>query len=214
MSLGLISLLNGMSIFVSYLMTNLSLLKKFSLDSFWRISYLSTNFSLRLPSVKLAVQLIFCSVLLLYSCYTNISRNIIKHNIRTSMNERIHFFVKICLPHCILKRVMFVVCERWVRDGDRLLYWPKFFSRPLQHFFLILVVVALLWVTEGPKPSVCRWLSLRHLVSNQLERSGHLVILLPNAHLLPLFFHLFTLEHLLIDGSVESQYITLLPGFI
>ena len=28
------------------------------------------------------------SVLLLYSHYTNISRNIIKHNIRTSMNER------------------------------------------------------------------------------------------------------------------------------
>ena len=30
---------------------------------------------------------------------------------------------------------MLVVCERWVGDGDRLLFWP----RPLQHFFLILV---------------------------------------------------------------------------
>ena len=29
----------------------------------------------------------------LYSRNTNISRNIIKHNIRTSMNERIHFFI-------------------------------------------------------------------------------------------------------------------------
>ena len=33
--------------------------------------------------------------MLLYSRNTNISRNIIKHNIRTSMNERTHFFIKI-----------------------------------------------------------------------------------------------------------------------
>ena len=39
---------------------------------------------------------------------------------------------------------------------------------------------------------------------------GHLVILLSHAHLLPLFFRLFTQEHLLIDGLVEDQYITLL----
>ena len=146
---------------------------------------------------------------MLYRRNTNISRNIIKHNIRTSMNERIHFFIKIYLSHFILERVMFVVCERWVGNGDRLLYWPKFFW-PLQHFFLIMAWVAQPWVTEGPKPSVCRWLSLRHLVSNWLEPSGHLVILLSNIHLLPLFFRLFTQVHLLIDGSVEGQYITLI----
>ena len=33
------------------------------------------------------------------------------------------------------------------------------------------------------------------------------------AHLLPLFFRLFTQVHLLIDGSVEGQYITLWPKF-
>ena len=66
----------------------------------------------------------------LYSRNTNISRNIIKHNIRTSMNERINFFIKIYLSHFILEGVMFVVCERWVGDRDRLLYWPTFFSRP------------------------------------------------------------------------------------
>ena len=64
--------------------------------------------------------------------------------------------------------------------------------------------------TEGPKPSVCRWLSLQHLVSNWLKLSVHLVILLFNAHLLPLFFCLFTQPHLLIDGLVEGQYITYL----
>ena len=35
-----------------------------------------------------------------------------------------------------------------------------------------------------------------------------LVILLSHAHLLPLFFRLFTQVHLLIDGSVEGQSIT------
>ena len=32
-------------------------------------------------------------------------RNIIKHNIRTSMNERTHFFIKIYLSHFILERI-------------------------------------------------------------------------------------------------------------
>ena len=47
-----------------------------------------------------------------YSRNIDISRNIIKHNIRTSMNERTHFFIKIYLSHFIHERVMFVVCER------------------------------------------------------------------------------------------------------
>ena len=68
-----------------------------------------------------------CLGYLLYSHNTNISRDIIKHNIRTSMNERTHFFIKIYLSHFILEKVMFVVCGRWARDRDRLLYWPKFF---------------------------------------------------------------------------------------
>ena len=47
--------------------------------------------------------------------YIYISRNIIKHNLRTSMNECTHFFIKIYLSHFILERVdVSVVCERWV----------------------------------------------------------------------------------------------------
>ena len=39
----------------------------------------------------------------------------IKHNLRTSMNERTHSFIKIYLTHFILERVdVSVVCERWV----------------------------------------------------------------------------------------------------
>ena len=36
--------------------------------------------------------------------------------------------------------------------------------------------------------------------------SGYLLF---NVHLLQLFFRLFTLVYLLIDGSVEDQYVTL-----
>ena len=108
----------------------------------------------------------------------------------------------------ILERVIFVVCERWGGDRDRLLYWSKFFLVYSSTSSSSWLGVAQLWVTEGPKPSVCHLLSLRHLASNCLEPSGHLVILLSNAHLLPLFFHLFTPVYLLIDGSVEGQYIT------
>ena len=64
---------------------------------------------------------------------------------------------------------------------------------------------------NGPKPSVCRWLSMRYLVSNCLKPSVHLVILLFNAHLPPPFFRLFTQVHLLINGLVKGQYITTIP---
>ena len=50
-----------------------------------------------------------------YSRNTDISGNIIKHNLRTSMNKRTHFLIKIYLSHFILERVdVSVVCERWV----------------------------------------------------------------------------------------------------
>ena len=69
------------------------------------------------------------------------------------------------------------------------------------------------WVTEGPKLSVCHWLSRRHLVPLWLQLQLTqavcvLVIFLFDVHLLPLFFRLFTQVHLLIDCSVESQYVT------
>ena len=109
---------------------------------------------------------------------------------------------------------MFLVRERWAGGGDRLLYWPQ----------VLLTIAALLshlcwvahpWVIEGPKPSVCRWLSIRHLVTNWLQLQltqavSVLVIFLFDVHLLPLFFRLFTQVHLLIDGSVECQYVTLI----
>ena len=64
------------------------------------------------------------------------------------------------------------------------------------------------WVTEGRKHSVCK-LILKLASYLQLTQTVcALVILLFNVHLLPLYFHLFTPAHLLIDGSVEGQHIT------
>ena len=86
------------------------------------------------------------------------------------MNERTHFFIKIYLSqHFILERVevgyVWEVSWRW---GQTATYWPK----------VLLTIAALLlysgwagqpWVTERPNPSVCRWLSIWHLVPNWLQ---------------------------------------------
>ena len=101
---------------------------------------------------------------------------------------------------------MFVVREKWV-DTRTDCYIDR--SSSLEHSSTSSsswLGVAQPGVTKGPKPSVFSWFLLRHPVSNWL---GHLVILFSKFHLLPLFFRLFTLVHLLIDGSVESQYITM-----
>ena len=57
----------------------------------------------------------------------------------------------------------------------------------------------------GPKPSVWSWFSLRwHPISNSLKPSvSWLYFCLPSS-----CFRLFTQVHLLIDGSVEGQYVT------
>ena len=55
---------------------------------------------------------------------------------------------------------MFLVCERWVGDGDRLLHIDTKFFWPWQHFFVILAGL-LNRVSWGPKPSVWSWFSLR-----------------------------------------------------
>ena len=85
------------------------------------------------------------------------------------MNERTHFFIKIHLSHFILERVVVgCVWEVSWRRGQTATYWPK----------VLLTIAALIshlgwvaqpWVTEGPKPSVCRWLSRWHLVPNWLQ---------------------------------------------
>ena len=93
----------------------------------------------------------------------------------------------------------------------RTVIWPKVLLSTIVALLPHLGWVAQPWVTEGSKPSFCCWLSIRHLVPNWLRPSVCLVLLLFNTHLLPLFFRLLTLVHLLIDGSVEGQYVTIVP---
>ena len=101
---------------------------------------------------------------------------------------------------------MFVVCEKWVETRTDSYIDP---SSSLDHSSTSFASwVAQPGVTKNPMPSVCSWFWLRHPVSNWLEPLGHLVILFSNAHLHLLFFRIFTQVHLLIDGSVEGQYIT------
>ena len=60
----------------------------------------------------------------------------------------------------------------------------------------------------GPK-ALCPPLALNSASCTQLTQAVCvLVISLFNVHLLPLFFRSFTQVHLLIDGSVEGQYVT------
>ena len=49
--------------------------------------------------------------------YTNVSGNIIKHNLRTSMNERTHFFIKISISHTLFSMFLWCVRNEW-RQGQ------------------------------------------------------------------------------------------------
>ena len=78
------------------------------------------------------------------------------------MNEWTHFFIKIYLSPFILEKGWCWLCERdELETGTDCNIDPAIL---LSH----LGWVAQLWVTEGPKPSVCHWLSILHLVSNWL----------------------------------------------
>ena len=87
---------------------------------------------------------------------------------RNNNDERTHFFREIFLSHFILervaKRLMLVMCERWVEAGRAchiLTPSSSDYSSTYSSFC---------WAAQpgswGPKPSVWRWLSLRHQVPN------------------------------------------------
>ena len=89
----------------------------------------------------------------------------------TNFNERTNTLLYKNIPLTLYsKRLMLVVCERWVGDGDRLLHIdPKFFW-PLQHFFRILA--GLLNRGSLRAQAICLELVLTSLASNlqlQLE---------------------------------------------
>ena len=126
----------------------------------------------------------------------------------TNFNERTNTLLyKKYISHTLFpKGLMLVVYERWTGDGDRLLFWSKVLLATIAALLLHLGCVAQPWVTEGPKPSVCRWLSLRHLVSNWLEpprAPGYIIVSCPPASaVLPLIYTGAFLEWRLGRGSI------------
>ena len=82
---------------------------------------------------------------------------------------------------------------------------------------LLLTIAALLshlgWGCSTVGHWFSNWFSHWHSCLNCLTAAGTLSIFLLNANLLPLVFGLFTQVHLLIDDSVEGQFITKLFAF-
>ena len=104
---------------------------------------------------------------------------------------------------------MLVVYEKWAGDGNRPIFWPKVLLVTIAALLPHLSWVSQAWVNEGPSPLSGAGSYFASILSPiDSSHLGHQVILLSHDHLLPLFFRLFTQVHLLIDRSVEGQYIT------
>ena len=142
----------------------------------------------------------------LYYAYTNIHRNII--NCNDDFNKRTNTLYKnISLTLYSRKGDVCCVWEMNWRQGQTAILTQvrlSTISALLPHLGLLHNRGSL----RAQSPQSKSWFSRWHPVSDWLKLSGHLVILFSKVHLLPLFFHLFTQVHLLIDGSVEGQYIT------
>ena len=139
--------------------------------------------------------------------YTNIK--IIKHNLRTSMNERTQFFIKIYTSHTLFsKGLMFL----WVVRDE----WRQGQTAMLTQILLIIAALFphLCWGCStgglwGPHALVCKLaLTMVFLWTNWLNCRRHLLIFFHNAHLLPLILPLIYTGASLNDGSVKGQYTT------
>ena len=144
----------------------------------------------------------YCSSIVYYA-YTNIHGNIINCNDDFNKRTNTLLYKNISLTLYSRKGGVCCVWEMSWRQGQTAILTQVLLST-IAALLPHLGWVAQPRVTEGPRPSICSWLSLWHPVSDCLKPSGHLVILFSIAHLLPLFFRLFTQVHLLIDGSVEG----------
>ena len=117
------------------------------------------------------------------------------------MNKWTHFFIKIYLSHSQKGDVCCVWEMSW-RWGQTAILTQ-----------VLLTIAALLsrlgWCCStvghwGPKAQSPLSAAGSHQLTRTVCAPGYII----NAHLLPLFFHLFTLVHLLIDGLVEGHHIT------
>ena len=85
------------------------------------------------------------------------------------MNERTHFFIKICLSHFILERVMFFVCERWVQRRGQTVILTQSSSRDHSSTSFSSWLGCSTVGHWGPKALCLQLVWIRHLVPNWLQ---------------------------------------------
>ena len=146
---------------------------------------------------------------MLYSRNTNISGNIIKHYLRTSMNERTHSFIKkIYLSHFILERVhVSIITQLLLLTIARCVIFKNQLNTSSTPWLGSLNRGSLRAIAISGAFSVCKLPGL--LVTNWLNCRRRLSILFHSSHLLPLLLPFIYTGTSLIDGSVKGQYITL-----
>ena len=163
---------------------------------------------------------------MLYShIHADISRNISKHNIRTSMNERTRFFIKIYLSHIIRKGWCWL-CVRGELETEIDCHILTQSSSDHSSTSLIFWMACSTVGPEGPSPLfgsgshsgtlsptvapgyIIVWRSRICTEFNHVHRSRWYSDIFDWMNLFPPFLCLFTQVHLLIDGSVEGQYVT------
>ena len=126
----------------------------------------------------------------------------------TNFNEWTNTSLWKYISHTLFsKGLMLAVCERRVGDGDRLPHIDPGSPDPSSTSFSSWLGLLNRGSLRAQSPPSAAGSQFGILTPTDSSRPA-LVILLFNAHLLPLFFHLFTQVYLLIDGSVEGQYVT------
>ena len=101
---------------------------------------------------------------------TNISGNIVNNNIRTSMNEWTNTLLYKNIPLTLYSRKgWFWLCVRGKLETGTDCYILIQSSSDHSSTFPHSGWAAQLWVTKGPKSSLCCWLSRCHLVPNWLQ---------------------------------------------
>ena len=135
--------------------------------------------------------------------------NIIKHNLRTSMNERTHLFIEIYILHTLFSMFLWCLRKDW-RQGQTAILTK----------LLLLTIEAPLpylgWSCStgdcwGPQPPVCKRTLIMAFIPTDSTAAGTCLysFITPTCfRFFFFFFRLFTKVHLLIDGSVKGQYIT------
>ena len=128
------------------------------------------------------------------------------------MNERTHFFIKVCISHTLFSRgLMFLLCERdeCRQRQTAILTQLLLLAKAALHPHLGWVAQTV--VAESHSLKSASWSSLWPSC-HQLTAAGTCLFSFIRPSCFYFFFRVFTLVYLLSDGSVKGQYITVGNG--